>query len=378
MPREIISNRSSVMVVDDAPENLWMLSGILENWGYQVTAVPDGKKALELAEASPPDIIILDIAMPDMDGYQVCSKLKESSRLHEIPVVFISALTDTGDIVNGFKKGGVDYITKPFQADEVKARIETHLRFQKQKVQLKESYKKLGELEKLRDNLIHMVVHDMRSQLTVTVGMLEYLSGDIRHKINDDEFENLDMALSAARDLTEMTNSLLDMSRMEASEMPLELESIDLRGIVCGAIKSLHMKHRPNKIIFEPCEEIKARCDSRLVYRVIVNLLQNAVKFTSETDSVRVRITQSESGIKVEVIDQGDGIPEEYKDMIFEKFGQIRNAGNCKRCSSGIGLAFCKLAVERHGGKIGVESSGQGSNFWFTIPVYDLSQEKLS
>ena len=170
LSREDVPN---VIVVDDTPANLQLLTGMLKERGYKVRPVPSGKLALQAAKNDPPDLILLDIMMPEMDGYEVCERLKADEKLREIPVIFISALNETMDKVRAFGVGGVDYVTKPFQFEEVDARVRTHLELQRQRRKLKENYEQLRRLEELRDNLVHMIVHDLRNPLTGISGFLD-------------------------------------------------------------------------------------------------------------------------------------------------------------------------------------------------------------
>ena len=158
---------ASVLVVDDTIENLRLLSDLLGEHGYEVRAVTNGRQALQAVERDPPDLILLDISMPEMDGYEVCRRLKASERSQDVPVIFLTALTDTADKVRAFEAGGVDYVTKPFQVEEVLARVKTHVALRRAQADLADSYARLRALEQLRDDLVHMVVHDMRSPLPV-------------------------------------------------------------------------------------------------------------------------------------------------------------------------------------------------------------------
>ena len=157
---------ASVLVVDDTIENLRLLSDLLGEQGYEVRAVTSGRQALQAVEHDPPDLILLDITMPEMDGYEVCRRLKATERSKDVPVIFLTALTDTADKVRAFDAGGVDYVTKPFQFEEVLARVKTHVALRRAQAALADSYTRLRALEQLRDDLVHMIVHDMRSPLT--------------------------------------------------------------------------------------------------------------------------------------------------------------------------------------------------------------------
>ena len=168
---------ASVLVVDDTIENLRLLSDLLGEQGYEVRAVTNGRQALQAVEHDPPDLILLDINMPEMDGYEVCRRLRATERSKDVPVIFLTALTDTADKVRAFDAGGVDYVTKPFQFEEVLARVKTHVALRRAQAALADSYKRLRALEQLRDDLVHMVVHDMRSPLTALLIDLRLLKG---------------------------------------------------------------------------------------------------------------------------------------------------------------------------------------------------------
>ena len=209
---------ASILVVDDTLANLQLLAGLLKDRGYRVRVAPSGTLALQAVHAEPPDLILLDINMPELNGYEVCERLKADPQLAEIPVLFISALNETLDKVKAFGVGGVDYITKPFQFEEVEARVATHLELRRQKRELKESNERLRELERLRDNLVHMIVHDMRSPLMVISGHLELMAME---PLPAQAAQCAKKALAATRTLIEMVSSMLDVSKMEAGQMQL-------------------------------------------------------------------------------------------------------------------------------------------------------------
>lgn len=169
------------MVVDDTVANLKLLQAMLQAKDHHVLAFTSGKAALAAAAQNPPDLILLDINMPEFNGFQVCEHLKADEELREIPVIFISALNETADKIKAFSVGGADYVTKPFQFEEVYARVKAQLELRRQKHELQHSYDKLLELEALRDNLVHMIVHDMRSPLTVAIGNLDLAHSKPHH-----------------------------------------------------------------------------------------------------------------------------------------------------------------------------------------------------
>ncbi len=226
----------------------------------------------------------------------------------------------------------------------------------------------LKELERLRDNLTHMIVHDMRSPLTGIAGFLDLA---LRNREADDKTSRfLVTARESANMLTEMVTELLDVSRLEAGEMPLEKEECDLREPVSKAIESLGglVADRDVQAIY-PDKPVSVSCDPTIVRRVVANLVANAVKFTPKDGSVRIEVAEQPGSTKIAVTDTGPGIDPEYHGKIFDKFGQVEARQHGKMYSTGLGLTFCKLAVEAHGGAIGLESEiGKGSTFWFSLP----------
>ncbi|MFA5191704.1 MAG: hybrid sensor histidine kinase/response regulator [Verrucomicrobiia bacterium] len=366
----------SILVVDDTPENLQLLNGMLKSHGYKARPVPSGEMALRAAKSDPPDIILLDINMPEMNGYEVCRHLKSDPALAAIPVIFISALNETMDKVKAFGLGGVDYVTKPFQFEEIHARVETHLKLrqlqkelERQNRQLKESYDRLRELETLRDNLVHLVVHDLRSPLALMAGYVDLIKVKIAAKLNASEVGYIDVIGKHTAKLLDMVTTLLDVSRMEAGEMPLNRQACDLAAVAREVTDSHSVLVGRRQLSIESQSgPLSVHADKDILQRIIGNLIGNAIKFTPDGGQIRLTISRKDSMARVAVTDTGPGVPAEYHARIFEKFGQVDK--EARRHSTGLGLTFCKLAVEAHGGSIGIESEvGKGSTFWFALPL---------
>lgn len=334
---------------------------------YRVRPVPSGPLALRAARADPPDLILLDIYMPEMSGFEMCERLKADPELREIPVVFLTANTDIAAKVQAFALGGVDYLTKPFQVEELRARVSTHLEIQRQKHELSQSYERLAELEKLRDNLVHMIVHDMRSPLTGLVASLEFLKDDLGDRLTPQNTEDIDLAMASSRRITRMAEELLDVSRFEGSEMPLSRVRCDLVEVIRAGIATVQTISPDRDVVVECAAETWVFADPNILGRVVENLVVNGVKHAPAATPVVVSVADERGTVTVSVRDEGPGIPPELQEKIFEKFGVVR--ARYKYGSVGLGLTFCKLAVEAHGGQIGLESEeGQGSTFWFRLP----------
>ena len=361
-----------ILIVDDTPANLQLLVGMLTQYGYRIRAALSGRLALQAVRESPPDLILLDINMPDISGYEVCRLLKENETYRDIPIIFVSALHDMEDKVKAFSAGGEDYITKPFRIEEVVARVQTHMELRRQRLELQERYAQLKALEEMRDGLVHMIVHDMRNPLWSVHGYLELMRELDPASITPVARDYLDQASAYTETLIEMINSILDVSRMESGGLSLEFGACRLEGLVQSVIQEAVPLKRSRVITLDtqtPMLQVQADC--KLLVRVFENLLANAMRFTSETSGrIGFRIVPGESTVRVEVQDNGQAIAGDQRALIFDKYSAVKSVAEGRRYSTGLGLPFCKLVVEAHGGRIGVDSVvGQGNVFWIELPV---------
>jgi signal transduction histidine kinase len=361
---------ASILVVDDTPANLQVLVGMLKERGHRVRPVLDGRLALRAAKAEVPDLVLLDINMPDMDGFEVCEQLKADPKTADTPVIFISGNTETVDKVKAFSVGGVDYVTKPFQMAEVEARVATHLELRRKRRELQESYESLRRLETLRDSLVHMVVHDLRSPLAAISASLEVIKWDAEEQHRVELASDVEMALHATRTIIRLVNSVLDVSKMEGAEMRLQFALCDVAAVARESVDELESLVGSRRLVRDwPDEPVMALVDRDVVARILQNLLGNALKFTPATGVITVSVEANDDMVRVAVSDTGPGIPREYRERVFEKFGQVEAASGGQKFSTGLGLTFCRLAVEAHHGRIGVDSEiGRGSTFWFVLP----------
>lgn len=367
------SNAESILVVDDTPANLQLLTMMLRERGYRVRPVSNGEMALRAVEAQAPDLVLLDITMPGLNGYEVCRRLKADERWRDIPVIFISALSDTDIKVRAFRAGGVDYVSKPFQFEEVDARVRAHLELRRQQRRLQESYARLQEEERMRDSLTHMIAHDMRSPLLALQISLEMLRNDLPDPALSGGLLMTTAQRSVAQ-LVEMISQMLDVSQMEEGKLELHRARADLVAVIREVITALQPLAGSRCVAVKAPESVELVCDRDLIRRVVANLIGNALKFTPGSGRIEILVAQEPSAAKVEVRDTGPGIAPEFHQRIFQKFGQVGAGPN--RVGSGLGLTFAKLAVEAHGGAIGLESTvGKGSTFWITLPQEQTEAE---
>jgi signal transduction histidine kinase len=367
MPEDpALTSTPVVLVVDDTPENLRLLHSLLSTRGFDVRPVTSGAEALRVVDAAPPDLVLLDVTMPVMDGFEVCRRLRAHPAHADIPVIFVTALTDVHDKVKGFEAGGDDYITKPFQIEEVTARVSHHIALRRTRLELTARIAQLREAEQLRDDLVHMIVHDLRSPLTVLIGRLDLAREDATGALAEDLTE----AFHSAQHLEAMANTLLDVSRLEHGAMPLTLEPNDLTAMATMVVSGLSAMDPTAHISVDSPTIVIAECDGGLVRRVLQNLVSNALKHSPRGGTVVVSVHADEARAQVRVTDSGPGVPESMRARIFQKFGAVGARKDQTYHSAGLGLAFCKLAVEAHGGSIGVTSAvSGGSVFRFDLPL---------
>lgn len=360
-----------VLVVDDQDANRMLLRDLLEARGYEVSEASSGPEALEQIAAVLPDVLLLDVSMPAMDGFEVCRRLRSAPETVALPILLVTALAAREHRIQGIEAGANDYITKPIDRTELVLRVRNAIHMHRLLRQVEEQLRRLRDLEALRDSLVHMLVHDLRTPLTGIRMYLELLREDVRlSRAGDGLRELVEEANTVSERMTGMVNDMLDVSRLEEGAMPVERKPADLVALAREAIKVAGGQHRINLQLDAPDGGVAVACDPELIRRVIANLVSNAVDFSPDKSTVKVRIRNGGPEARLQVEDQGPGVPSEFQERIFEKFGQADVKRQRVSHSTGLGLTFCKLAVEAHGGRIGVESeAGQGSTFWFTLPI---------
>lgn len=361
-----------VLVVDDNAQNVELLEAYLVPEKYDVVTAYDGVEALERVEERPPDIVLLDVMMPRMNGYEVCKTLKADEQTRFIPIVMITALKELEDKIQSIEAGADDFLTKPFNKLELLTRIRSLIRVKNLHDDLEQSYTELKELERAKESLTQMIIHDLKNPLTGIKANLEIVGME---ELKETQ-ECLEAAQRSCDLLFNMIQDLLDISKMEEGQLNLNLETFNIGEIVAAVAREYEhpAKAEEKEIVIEVAPDLPAISgDRNLLYRTLSNLLINAIKHTTRRGTITMRAAPEGDGIRVEVEDNGQGIPEEYRDRIFEKFGQVESR---QRSGTGLGLTFCKMAVESHGGQIWVESQeGEGSNFIFTLP---LQQEEVA
>jgi signal transduction histidine kinase len=376
---ETSPRRAEILIVDDTVANLQLLTTMLEEQGYSARPVPGGKLALQAATASPPDLILLDINMPEMNGIEVCERLGALEETKDIPVIFLSALNETADKVKAFAAGGVDYVTKPFRFEEVRARVETHLALRRLRVELEEKNRSLEqslarqrELERIKERLVQMIVHDLKNPLAAILGNSAYAFDELPK--GTDAAEAVRDVADSAQAMHRMVLNILDVMQLEQQELRLRQTEVDLRQLAEAAVRTI----RPLADKTGHAVQLEARpdmptvvLDRDLMQRVLENLLDNALKYAPRGTPVGVDVDLSqEHGIAIDVRDRGPGVPDSERARVFDVYARLDRDRDVEAGKSrGLGLTFCKMAVEAHGGTIWIEDNQpQGAVFRIRIP----------
>lgn len=358
-----MSERAKVLVVDDDASVREAFQAILAADNHEVSFATNGAEALAELQKHVPDVILLDVMMPQMDGYEVCRRLKGDHRLAHVPVVLVTVLESKEDLVRGLDAGADEFLTKPVAAVELRARVRSMLRIKSQHDRLKAALK-------TREDLANMIVHDMRAPLNVMMVHAEWLAKTDNAAAGGQK--RAEAILSQAERVNAFLNDMLMLAKLEAGKLILSRAALDVGELV----SAMELEHRAvaesRGISFSVERPAGARyvmLDPTLFGRVLDNLLSNAVKYSKTGDTVRLVIRYTEkagsrpAGIRIEVQDQGPGIPDPEKARIFEQFEIIeqRQRGVSQ---IGLGLSFSKLAVEAHGGRISVvDNQPKGSIF---------------
>ena len=394
--------KASILVVDDKPENLQLLIGMLSAQGHEVRAFAEGSFALESARTTPPDIILLDVNMPGMDGYTLCTALKADPRTSEIPVIFISAHGETSNKINGFCVGGVDYITKPFQVDEVLVRIQTHLRMRmvqrelQQEVQrrsqaeaelqalnqqLREANTHLQRANSSKDTFVSILAHDLRNPIAGVLGLSEVLTENIDHYDESRIKKMLNNLRGTTKNIYALLDNLLEWSRLERGVLECHPKTLPISPLVECNMHLVDVAARQKHITFrnQVPEQLAGYFDEQMAHTILRNLLTNAVKFTRADGFVEISGHSCHHGIEITVADTGIGMDEKTLASLFRIDQRESHPGTQGEKGSGLGLILCKEFVEKNGGDLRVESVvGQGSTFRVTLPTSPPSHESTS
>jgi len=367
-----------ILVVDDTIESLRLLADILRGEGYRVRPTDSPRLALESALNNPPELILLDVKMPVMDGFELCRRLKQDERTSDIPVIFVSALQEIRDRVRGFQVGGVDFISKPIQREEVLARVSVQLELLRMRQHLEErsralseANQKLKELDKLKSMFIATMSHELRTPLNSIISFTGILLQEIVGEVNDRQRDSLERVQRAGRHLLSLITDIIDISKIEAGRMEVYAEDFPLQELVDEALASIILEAQKKEIalVTEAASWPVLHTDRRRLLQCLLNFLSNAVKY-SEKGPITVLISHGDEQVEITVRDMGIGISEEDMPKLFEAFERFDSHLRVTAGGTGLGLYLTKkIATDLLQGKIVAESKlNEGSTFHLIIP----------
>ncbi len=364
------SEKGFVLIVDDIAKNLQLLGNTLREAGYKVAAVSKSEQVLDSALKYRPDLILLDVMMPGKSGFEVCEELKAHSELVHIPVIFLTAKVEQESVVHGLNLGGADYVTKPFNTQELLARVDTHISLKLSKDQLKEQNQKLNELSLMKDRVYSVIGHDLRGPVNGISGVINMLLSDLDNMDQEKLKKFLTLVNQSSSNLWNLLTDLLSWARVQSKEMKVNRSDFYLLSAIEEDIKMMTFtaEKKGVDINIYPEVDVEVHADKTFIRTIIRNFLSNALKFSDKKGScIDVNIEVSES-LKISVTDRGIGMSEETKERLF-KMAHPKNHSKMNANGAGFGLLLCNELAKLHGGVINVVSEeGAGSTFTLMIP----------
>ncbi|WP_417913362.1 response regulator [Candidatus Electronema sp. TJ] len=371
----------TLLIVDDIVDNL-MLLGEAMLPVYKIKVATSGAQGLELAMQEPmPDLILLDIMMPGLDGYEVCRRLKADVRTKHIPVIFLSALDKDSDELQGLDAGAVDFITKPFKLEIVRARIDTQIELLRMRQQLQNARLKAEAASQSKSVFLANMSHEIRTPMSAIMGMTDLA---LEKAVDPQQRSYLETVKLSADSLLSLINDILDFSKIEAGQMELDEHPFVLAEAIEAAIRTVSVlsQEKGLEITLNLSPELPkvVEGDSLRFRQIILNLLSNAIKF-SDAGPIRIIATQEKNGpesvaVRVAVADRGIGIPPDKISTVFSAFSQADSSVSRKFGGTGLGLAICRQLCELMDGRIWVESEeGKGSVFTFVVVFGRTAEE---
>lgn len=373
MNMEINPSEYKILIVDDVMSNVLLLKVLLTNEKFNIVTASNGNQALNQVKKENPDLILLDVMMPDMSGFEVAQKLKADPEAAHIPIIFLTALNSTADIVKGFQVGGNDFISKPFNKEELIIRVSHQISLVAAKRIIEAKTEELKKTIIGRDKLYSVIAHDLRSSMGSIKMVLNMLILSLpKEKIGEDMYELLTMANQTTEDVFSLLDNLLKWTKSQIGKLKVVYQDIDMVEVVEGVGEIFAMvaglKNIRLRIESPECQAVHADID--MIKTVIRNLISNAIKFSNEGSEVLIKVEESDGMSVVSVKDSGCGIDEESQKKLLHTDTHFSTFGTNNEEGSGLGLLLCQDFVVKNGGKLWFTSvKDEGSTFYFSIPL---------
>lgn len=373
MKMEINPSEYKILIVDDVMSNVLLLKVLLTNEKFAIATASNGRQALEQVEKENPDLVLLDVMMPDMSGFEVAQHLKSNPNTADIPIIFLTALNSTADIVKGFQVGANDFISKPFNKEELIIRVTHQISLVAAKRLILSKTEELQRTIAGRDKLYSVIAHDLRSPMGSIKMVLNMLILNLpSEKIGAEMYELLTMANQTTEDVFSLLDNLLKWTKSQIGKLNVVYQDVDLVEVTDGVIEIFSMVASLKKIRIREMkpEKMMVNADIDMLKTVVRNLLSNAIKFSKENSEVLVKMEEVDGMAVVSVQDHGCGISEEGQKKLLHTDTHFSTFGTNNEEGSGLGLLLCKDFVVKNGGKLWFTSKeGEGSIFSFSIPV---------
>ncbi|MBO6534651.1 MAG: hybrid sensor histidine kinase/response regulator [Balneolaceae bacterium] len=363
-----------ILIVDDTPANLQLLGMTLRGEGYQVIATSKSTQVVESAKKSNPDLILLDVMMPVLNGFEVCEQLKNDQTLVEIPVIFLTAKSEQENINYGLEVGGVDYITKPFNKQELLSRVETHISLKLSKDEIARQREELAKAVDFKNRIFSVIGHDLRSPVSGISGALELILEMLKEQVKD-EFASMkqiaSLSHSASVELGAMLDDLLSWGQLESGSFKSHQHAFKLCNVLemVEKLNSYQLSSKKIEIISTCDPGLEIYSDRRVIATIIRNLQSNAIKFSNHGSEIHTKVEKYEDEIRILVQDFGQGMPEEVRDAMFNESHHPKDFSMKNKSGAGVGLMICKRLATAIGADITVESKvDEGTTFTLIIP----------
>ncbi len=358
--------KPKILVVDDMKENVDMLNQYFQMKGFQTILAYGGKEAIEKAEQETPDLILLDVIMPDVDGFQVCETLKKKrTHFKNIPIVLVTARDDLASKIRGLELGADDYVTKPFEIRELEARVNSAVR-------LKKAYDELKELNEMKNQFLGIASHDLKGPIARIEQAAELILKN-RGDLKTEQLKQLERIKKEARDIFSLISDLLNIVKIDSGKLGLDTKEVDFEILIDELLRMNFMAAESKKMKIETVIETgipKIIADPMRLLEVLENLVSNAMKFSHPGGAITVGLKKAEKGIELTVADEGVGIPEAELPHVFDRFVKLSPKPTAGEKGTGLGLSICKQIVELHKGKISLKSKvGKGTTVTVFLPV---------
>lgn len=360
-----MNEKSKILIVDDVKENVELLDQFFKSKGYQTLLAYGGREAIEIAEKMQPDLVLLDIMMPEVDGFRVCEVLKkERTHFKNVPIILVTARDDLESKIKGFSVGADDYVAKPFDIKELEARVRAALR-------LKKALDDLKELNELKNQFLGMASHDIKGPVTRIEQAIDYILKN-KTKFTATQVDQLSKVKEEAHGVFNLISDLLNVVKIESGKVGLQKRGVDLSKLIEEVARMNEMMAKSKGIHVEFVIESsieKVVADPDRLLEVLDNLLVNAIKFSKKGQSISLALRHAKGGVEFSVSDEGVGIPKEELSKVFQRFTKLSPQPTGNEKGTGLGLSICKEIIDLHQGKISVDSEpGKGTKFTVFLP----------